>query len=153
MPSVDAGIPRKPSATCAQLPWRLFAAIYDLLPLLALWFIATALALALSGGALDVHNTRDRIAEQICVLLISAAYFGVSWWRGGQTVGMRAWSLRVVSADGSGLSVTQALVRFVVALVSIGALGLGFLWCLVDAERRGWHDIAAGTLLVRVAKS
>jgi uncharacterized RDD family membrane protein YckC len=35
--------------------------------------------------------------------------------------------------------------------VSLAAAGLGFLWSLVDAERRTWHDLASGTVLVRLA--
>ena len=29
---------------------------------------------------------------------------------------------------------------------------LGFLWSLVDGERRAWHDIVSGTRLVRVGR-
>lgn len=140
------------SATPAHLGLRLFAAIYDTLPLLALWFLATVLALGLTGGALDVHRLADKMVVQSLVLLATAAYFIVSWLRGGQTVGMRPWRLRVVRADGSPVDLAHAALRFAVALVSLAACGLGFLWCLVDRDRRAWHDIAAGTLLVRLDK-
>jgi uncharacterized RDD family membrane protein YckC len=143
-------IPTPASATPAPLGLRLVAALYDLLPLLALWFVAAALALATTGGALDVRRLDYKLLVQAYVLSLTALYFIASWVRGGQTVGMRAWRLRVVAADGSPVSATRALLRFAVALVSLAAFGLGFLWCLIDRERRGWHDIAAGTLLVRM---
>ena len=132
---------------------RVIAAMYDLLPLAALWFIATALALAVTGGALDVHRLADKLFVQALVIAATAAYFVVSWMRGGATIGMRAWRLRVVDANGGAIGFKQALLRFAVAIVSLAALGLGLLWCMIDRERRAWHDLAAGTLLVRVEKN
>jgi uncharacterized RDD family membrane protein YckC len=145
--------PPRTSAFPAHLGWRLIAAVYDLFPLLALWFCAAVLALALTGGALDVHRLAHKLLVQALVLGVSAVYFVVSWLRGGQTVGMKPWRLRVVGADGAAIDLKRALLRFAVALVSLAALGLGFLWCLIDRERRAWHDIAAGTLLVRTEKA
>ena len=37
-------------------------------------------------------------------------------------------------------------------LVSLAALGFGFCWALIDREKRSWHDMAAGTLMVRTQK-
>lgn len=144
---------RKESATPAHLGLRLIAAVYDLLPLLALWFVAAVIALLVTGGALNVRRLGGKLLLQGCVLVLTALYFIASWLRGGQTVGMRAWRLRVVATDGTPVSPSRALLRFVAALVALAAGGLGFLWCLIDSERRGWHDIAAGTLLVRVEKA
>jgi uncharacterized RDD family membrane protein YckC len=140
------------SATPAS-PWlRLLAAVYDVLPLLALWFVAAVLALALTGGALDVHRLADKVLMQALALGVTAAYFIVSWMRGGQTIGMRPWRLRVVRSDGTPPDLAHAALRFAVALLSLAPAGLGFWWALFDAQGRSWHDIAAGTLVVRVEK-
>jgi uncharacterized RDD family membrane protein YckC len=144
---------RQAAATPAHLGWRLIAAVYDLLPLLALWFFATVLALALTGGALDVQRLGGKVLVQALVLLASAAYFALSWSRGGQTIGMKPWRLRVVRGDGTSPDLAHALLRFAVALVSLAALGIGFWWALFDTQRRTWHDIAAGTLMVRMETS
>jgi uncharacterized RDD family membrane protein YckC len=45
------------------------------------------------------------------------------------------------------------LLRYLVAGLSLAALGLGFLWPLLDAQRRSWHDIASGTRLLRLPRS
>ena len=132
----------------AGLRLRLAAAAYDLLPLIGLWFVAAVLALAVTGGALDTHTITGKFIVQAFALGLSAAYFVVSWARGGQTIGMRAWKLRVVDASGAPLRWPQALLRFVIALVSLAALGAGFWWALVDAQGRTWHDMAAGTTMV-----
>jgi uncharacterized RDD family membrane protein YckC len=135
-----------------SLALRLLAALYDALPVLALWFVATLLALALTGGALDVQRLPHKILVQGLVLAFSAAYFVISWRRGGQTIGMRAWRLRIVRTDGTPLDTRQALVRFGVSLFSLACIGLGFCWALFDAQHRTWHDIAAGTVMVRLEK-
>jgi uncharacterized RDD family membrane protein YckC len=136
-------------ATPVPLRLRLAAAAYDLLPLLGLWFVAAVLALAVTGGALNTHTLAGKLLVQGFALALSAAYFVVSWSRGGQTIGMRAWRLRVVAADGNRVSWPRAIARFSVALVSLAALGAGFWWALVDAQGRTWHDMAAGTKMVR----
>jgi uncharacterized RDD family membrane protein YckC len=59
---------------------------------------------------------------------------------------MKPWRLQVVTAEGGRPSWRALMIRFAVTSVS---LGLSLLWCLFDDQRRGLHDLAAGTLLVR----
>jgi len=142
-----------PSVAAPASLWRRLAAgLYDLLPLLGLWFVAGLLALLVTGGALDPHRFAHKLLLQALVLVLSAAYFVLSWTRGGQTIGMRAWRLRLTSADTSPLGVSCALLRFFVALISFITLGAGFFWALWDPEKRTWHDIAARSLMVRIEK-
>ncbi len=138
------------SATPTPLGLRLLAGLYDLLPLLGLWFLAGLLALALTGGTLDPHHGAHKLLVQVLVLMLTAAYFVISWTRGGQTIGMRAWRLRVVRTDGSRLSAARALLRFGIALVSLAALGAGFWWALIDPQRRTWHDLATGSVMLKM---
>jgi uncharacterized RDD family membrane protein YckC len=139
-----------PAAVRASLPLRIVAAVYDLLPLLALWFAAAAIAVVVTGGALDAHRLGDKLLVQGLALALTAVYFTVSWSRGGQTIGMKAWRLRVVRDDGGALRRSQALLRFAVAMASLAAAGLGYWWALIDARQRTWHDMATGTLVVRL---
>ncbi|HXD83494.1 MAG TPA: RDD family protein [Rudaea sp.] len=141
------------TATPAPLRLRLAAAVYDLLPLIGLWFVAAVLALAVTGGALDTHTFAGKCIVQGFALALSVAYFVVSWTRGGQTIAMRAWKLRLVDASGAPLRWSQALLRFVVALVSLAALGAGFWWALFDPQRRTWQDIAARTRVLHLPKT
>lgn len=133
----------------ASLWLRVLAGLYDLLPLLGLWFFAGAIALGLSGGTLEAHADLRRLLTQALLFIFTAGYFVISWTRGGQTIGMRAWRLRVTRADGACVTWPRALLRFMVAFISLAACGIGFLWALFDPQKRTWHDIAAGTLLVR----
>ncbi len=150
-----ATIARQMNAPCPPAPlWRRLAAmLYDLFPLIGLWMAVAALALALTQGREDVVHPSAlyRHGLQVALLGVTAAYFVVSWRRGGQTLGMRAWKLRVATTDGR-LGWGMALLRFGMAWVSLLALGAGFLWCLVDRERRAWHDLAAGTRVERLPR-
>ncbi|MGH8042021.1 MAG: RDD family protein [Rudaea sp.] len=141
------------AAVPAPLRLRLAAAAYDLLPLIGLWFVAAVLALAVTGGTLDAHTRAGRLIVQGFVLVLSAVYFTLSWSRGGQTIGMRAWRLRIVGADGARLPWLRALLRLLIALLSLAALGAGFWWVLIDAQQRTWHDIAARSRLLCLPKA
>ena len=140
-----------PSSNPASLWLRVAAAVYDLFPLIALWMATAGLLLLAMHGNVDVAHPPGayRIALRVALLAVSAAYFVVSWSCGGQTIGMRAWRLRVVAADGGRLPWMRALLRFVVAIISLLALGLGFVWCLTDQEHRCWHDILSASQVKR----
>ena len=142
----------RPVATArpAHLGWRLLALLYDFFPALALWF-ATSLAVYLLRGKVPVRpDSLAAYAELVVLWLLTGAYAVISWRRGGQTIGMRPWRLKVVAADGRPASWRALCLRYAVSTVSTLAFGLGLLWCLVDRERRGWHDLAAGTRFVRL---
>ena len=145
--------PQRLTATPASLWLRVLAGVYDLFPLLALWFFATVSALILRGAALDVHTLSDKLLVQCLVFAFTGAYFVISWLRGGQTIGMKAWRLRVTRADGTPINTKQALIRYLVALISLLAIGIGFFWALFDPQKRTWHDIAAKTVLVQMEKA
>lgn len=138
----------------ASLTKRLAAGIYDLLPLIGLWMATAVVVLFAFGVQTDVAHLSSayRITLQLALLAVTCGYFCVSWVRGGQTIGMRAWRLRVVSAAGGALPWTRALLRFFVAIASVTAIGLGFFWCLIDEEGRAWHDIAAASRVISVPR-
>lgn len=85
------------------------------------------------------------------LLVIALTFFCGFWAHGGQTVGMRAWRIRVVRADGTALGWRLAVARFAAGLVALVPAGLGFWWCWLDAERRGWHDRLTRTRVVRAS--
>jgi uncharacterized RDD family membrane protein YckC len=81
--------------------------------------------------------------------LISVLYFPFWWARDGQTLAMMPLGLRVVDeTTGETIGFGRALVRLVVLMVGIAIVFLGVLWTLVDSRRRGWHDLAAHTIVI-----
>ncbi len=89
---------------------------------------------------------------QLLLFATAGAFFIWFWTHGGQTLGMRSWQLRVERQCGQSLSYRDALVRFLVGIVSIAAAGLGLLWILIDPDKLAWHDRAAGTRVVVLPK-
>ena len=81
--------------------------------------------------------------------LLSLAYFPFFWARTGQTPGMRLFGLHVVrDSDGGKITGGQAIVRLFGYWVSGFVFYLGFIWIFIDARRRGWHDLIAGTVVI-----
>lgn len=85
-------------------------------------------------------------------LAVIVGFFTYFWRHGGQTLGMRAWRLRIQQRWGGQLSYAQCLIRCALAAVSLAALGLGYLWCLIDPDRQTAHDRLSGTETVTLPK-
>ncbi len=139
---------------------RFLAYILDGLIVTAILIVMTiALSLVLVGmgrsgsdsatAAVAVVGT---IVYIIGVLLVTLAYFPYFWAKSGQTPGMKPFHLYVVrDSDGGKISGAQAFVRVLGYWVSAFVLYLGFVWVFIDARRRGWHDLIAGTVVVEKA--
>lgn len=68
----------------------------------------------------------------------------------GGNVGHRLAGLRVTTVDGERVGPVAAFIRLLTELaLSIPPLFLGMLWMLDQPERRCWHDLLAGTVVVR----
>jgi uncharacterized RDD family membrane protein YckC len=65
-----------------------------------------------------------------------------------QTIGKVLMGLRVIKADGSHMDLRTATWRFLLNIIGVGPVFLGYLWVLVDNRRRAWHDILAGTYVI-----
>ena len=127
---------------------------YDSLLLLALLMIVTALFLLTTGGEAIDPRTQPvlEFIYRLVLLLLIVGFFGMSWTRSGQTLGMATWRLRVEREDGRRLTWGDTLRRLGWALVSLLPAGLGFAWVLFDPERRAWHDRLSRTRIVVVPK-
>lgn len=134
--------------TPAGLLRRLGVLLYDTLLLLALLMVATFALLPFTGG----EAVRNQLFMQLWVLAVAFAFFGWFWTHGGQTLGMKAWRVRVERRDGAPLRWRDALNRFVFAIPSLGLGGFGLWWMLFDRERLALHDRLSGTKLVVVPK-
>jgi uncharacterized RDD family membrane protein YckC len=86
----------------------------------------------------------------VVALFLPVAYFPFFWARNGQTPGMRLFGLRLVrDLDGGKVGVGAAIVRLIGLWVSGAVLYLGFVWIFIDRRRRGWHDLFAGTVMIK----
>ena len=124
----------------AGLLRRLAAMVYDGLLVLALWLI-TLLIMVIANGGEAVFGA----LVQSVLFLEAFLFFAWFWLRAGQTAGMRAWRLCLVSDGGGRITLNQATVRFFAAMISLGTLGLGYWWALFDPHRRTWPDLWSGS--------
>jgi uncharacterized RDD family membrane protein YckC len=59
------------------------------------------------------HGLQHRQGLQACLFLALSLYFVWFWVKGGQTLAMKTWHLRLLQANGQPLSLMQAAVRYV----------------------------------------
>ncbi len=143
---MDSTRPARPVAVPAALGWRLLALVYDLLPVIPLLLMVSAVSFWLHGKRTIEGDLPFQIGTVLAAWALVGALFVASWRRGGQTMGMRPWRLQLLAADGRPASWRALWLRYLVASLTPA---LCLAWCLVDGERRGLHDIVAGTQLVR----
>lgn len=131
---------------------RLAAIFYDAVLLFAVLLLAAALVvvpyLSLIGADFPAHAWWFR-AWLVAVIWGFFAYF---WTHGGQTLGMSAWRLRLVRADGGPPRLPDSLLRLACASLSLAPAGLGLLWVLIDRDGLAWHDRWSRTRLVMVKR-
>tara|TARA_B100000686_G_scaffold342539_1_gene421881 strand:+ start:2532 stop:2975 length:444 start_codon:yes stop_codon:yes gene_type:complete len=129
----------------AGLGRRFGALFYDLLVLLGIVFIA-ALPLPwfdqITGGA-----GFGLWIKRLYLLGVCFAYFGGFWVKGGQTLGMKAWQLRVIRNNGRALGWGDAVKRFTGLCLAVLTLGLGFFWMPTDTRHSNW-DKLCGTRVI-----
>lgn len=129
----------------ASLFRRLAALAYDWVLLSGVLFGATGVLLAFRvGRAFPPHHP----GYSAYLIATGAIFFSWFWTHGGQTLGMRAWKIELITVDGRPLTWRLALLRCGFALLGLALFGLGYLWMLVDPERRCWQDLVTGTRVV-----
>ena len=121
------------------------------------------------------HALEHRLGQQLALFLGLALYFVWQWRRNGQTLAMKTWHIKLVSATGDEpITRKQALLRyaltylwFIPALVVANAYGLGttptmwvmlawvVIWALssrLNKNRQFWHDQWSGTRLISTSQ-
>lgn len=133
-----------PPATALK---RALAIIYDGLICIAVLLVATW-AYTMVAGWMTGWERYEQMAEAgqisgepgltFTLFLVLYLFFAYFWTRIGQTLGMQVWRVRIENLDGTSVSWTQALKRYVTAAAVI------FLTLL------GSHYLGAATLFVSV---
>lgn len=145
--------------------WRRFASlVYDTLAVIAFAMLTVVLYLFAIQGliSLDVialngaEDVSARIQDSLLLsgirssllVLVGLVFFGYFWTKSGQTIGMRAWRLKVQTHQGNLISWPQAIIRSISAL-----LGLGNLVVLVDFKnKKALQDYLSKTEVVTLTK-
>jgi uncharacterized RDD family membrane protein YckC len=162
----------------ASLLRRLSALTYDLLLVAALLLVVGFAMLPLSRGEAVTTATQGTLglAYHAVLALVAFIYFGWSWTRGGQTLGMRAWRIVLERRDGRVLGWPAAAARYLLgsamaylavfgcwhlaqsdrwletagAAALIAPLACNFAWVPFDRERRSLMDLAGNARMRRL---
>ncbi len=146
--------------------WRRFAAVaYDALLLAAMWMIA-AMALTILNQLMPIPDSRALM--RLVIGLVALGFFCWFWVHGGQTLGLRAWRLRVQGVDGLPVRPTASVLRYIAGALplicafygaasygnaALAGILLGYAPCLLDPRRRAFNDLVAGTQVVLLARN
>ncbi|UVO19355.1 RDD family protein [Stutzerimonas stutzeri] len=147
----------------ASLIRRLAAMFYDSLLCIALMMVVTLfyqqVLLRMFYGSQQLKAVADAGGLDIDPLLSTLlmfslfAFFAKFWTHNGQTLGMQVWGIRIQNKDGTAIDLWQALLRFLIAIMSWLSLGLGHLWMLWDRDKRTWQDIYSESQAVQLPKN
>ncbi len=144
-----------PGVEFAPYGQRLVAYILDscLVAILAIafWLPFFAIAPGLETSAeIDPGTLVLPVLFGLAGIVVAILYFPFFWATSGQTPGMRPFGLQVVrDIDGARFGWGTALLRVLGMYVASSVFYLGFIWIFVDARRRGFQDLIAGTVVVK----
>jgi len=150
---------KSPARASSLLIYRLFALFYDFWPVLALWFLLSAV-FTLGYTFVGQHGLRENIPAfswlqwmlWLCCWVVTGLYATMSWKHGGQTLGMRPWRMYLRSSNEKPLTWRALWLRYAIGTLSLVCGGCGLFWALCDRQRLTWHDRISGTYLVRLPK-
>lgn len=141
----------------APLWRRLAAMIYDSFLLFSIWMVV-GFAVLWSFGIDQIHSSEvDQIVLNPLIkwVLFSAMltstwlFFGFFWTHSGQTLGMQAWRIRVLTLNGDPLNWRQSTLRILCSPVSMLLLGVGYWWALAHPDGHSWPDLISNTAIYR----
>ena len=120
---------------------RIAAFLYDTLLLFSVLFMAT-------GVLVYANNNRsmDSWSYRVFLLAVTGIFFCWFWKKGGQTLGMRAWRIKLVNNDASDLSWRTCVLRFVSGLC---LFGVTYVYAVFDRQNRTLHDRLSKTQIIR----
>jgi uncharacterized RDD family membrane protein YckC len=135
------------SGEVAGLMRRLLSLLYETLLIAALALAAMIPLVVLADGLDPVWQ---RPLNQACLILVAGLYFTWQWTKGGQTLAMKTWHLKLITREGMPLTPGHSIRRFAFALAGLALGGVGFAWALLDRENQFLHDRLAGTKIIYV---
>lgn len=135
------------AATPAGVARRLGALLYDSLLIVALWMMTALIGVLLNDG-----NAVSGVWMQLIFIGEVIVFYGYFWAHHGQTLGMRAWRLKLVDMEGRKVSLPAIFKRMLIGPFSIMCFGLGYLWYFIGTRQQTWHDRFSDTYVVLLPK-
>jgi uncharacterized RDD family membrane protein YckC len=110
-----------------------------------------ALTLALDGGLFQLIAKYLAWVTLVVMLALHFLYYGYFWSRDGNTLGMKAFEVKVVRRNPDAqISFLRGGLRGTIGYWISGIVfGLGYLWAAFDRRKETWHDKLFDTAVVR----
>lgn len=106
---------------------RILAFVYDLFLIIPLMMLAALIWLPFNNGvAIEPGNPLYPFMISTTAILTPILFYTYFWYKGGQTLGMRSWKLRIVNLSGTPLSSKQSATRAVLLILSLTLIAVGF---------------------------
>ncbi|MCF6264545.1 MAG: RDD family protein [Xanthomonadales bacterium] len=145
----DSNSTTKPAVYC-HLFRRLMIILYDSFAVLSISFLLTALWVTGNSGEAITPEKMVYPLYLASLFLAAWVYFAVSWRKGGATLGMRAWKVKLITEDGDRISWGASMLRFCAAWLGLIVFASGFILSLLRKDRACWHDLVSHSWLVRL---
>ena len=128
---------------------RILALIYDSL-LIAAIIIVASLLLVFINGEYPKPGTFLSVIQFFISILVGPLFYSYFWLTNdGQTTGMQAWKIKLVSSNESKLNMKQAYLRCLISVISFLFIGIGYFWILFNKNKLSWSDIATKTRVIK----
>lgn len=152
----DDTAPQYPNAGLFR---RLAAMTYDTLLLMAIsigyYAVAVLINVLIQGAPAEGQKISWGYWSPLVFsgwLLVLGYFFFFFWRRSGQTLGMRAWRMKVVNNELRLASSGQCLLRCLIAPFSLLLFGLGYFWLWLDPKKLTLHDRLSRTRVIVLPK-
>jgi uncharacterized RDD family membrane protein YckC len=133
---------------------RGFAAVLDFLIASVIAFTANVILSSVGTFNQASFFVVGGLTLIVTLVLIWAYFILLEWLWNGQTIGKRAYRLRVINEDGSPAQFTAVLIRNLLRLVDFlpAFYGVGVLVIVLSPKSQRLGDLAAGTYVVRAPR-
>ena len=128
---------------------RILALVYDSLLIVAIVLVLSLLLVFVNEGYPESGSIVSFI--QFFILVFAGPTFYTYFWiaNKGQTTGMQAWKIKLVTKDGTELTTQKTMLRCLISTISFACFGLGYLWILYDKDNLSWSDILTKTKVIK----
>ena len=128
---------------------RILALVYDSLLIAAIVLVLSLLLVLVNGGYPESGSFVSFI--QFFILVFAGPIFYSYFWiaNKGQTTGMQAWKIQLVTIDETELNIKKTMLRCLISTISFACFGMGYLWILYDKDNLSWSDILTKTKVIK----
>ena len=128
---------------------RVLALVYDSLLIGAIVLVLSLLLVFVNGGYPESGSFVSFI--QFFILVFAGPIFYSYFWiaNKGQTTGIQAWKIQLVTVDETELNIKKSMLRCLISTISFACFGLGYFWILYDKNNLSWSDILTKTKVIK----